>query len=141
MPHLSEYVVHHWPYVLLLLATLVALAISEFRHATAEHGAISPTQAVMLLNSGAIAVDLRSREDYDAGHIANARHLPGATIAGAAATGLAKFKEKPLIAYCETGSTGGSAARELGRLGFTKAYNLRGGIAAWRQENLPLTRS
>ena len=52
-----------------------------------------------------------------------------------------KWKEKPVITYCETGMTGGAAARQLGRLGFKQAFNLRGGLAAWRQENLPLTRS
>lgn len=140
MPHLSEYVVNHWPYALLLAAMLVVLAVSEFRHMTLEHGAISPSQAVRLLNAGAIAIDLRSREEYAAGHIANARHVPGIDIVAGAAT-LAKWKEKPLIAYCATGMTAGSATRELGRLGFKQAYNLRGGIAAWRQENLPLTRS
>lgn len=140
MPHLSEYVVHHWPYVLALVAMLGVLAVSEFRHATREHAAVSPGEAVRLLNGGAIAIDLRSSEDYKAGHIANARHVPGATIADGAAS-LAKWKDKPIIAYCESGMTAGAAARQLGRLGFTKAFNLRGGLAAWRQENLPLTRS
>jgi rhodanese-related sulfurtransferase len=140
MPHLSDYVVNHWPYVLLLAVTLVMLAVYEFRHATREHGAISTAQAVQLLNGGALAIDLRSREDYAAGHIASARHVPGSAIAEGA-SGLMKWKDKPLIAYCENGNLGGSAVRELGRLGFTQAYNLRGGIAAWRQDNLPLTRN
>lgn len=140
MQHLSEYIVHHWPYVLMLAATLVALAVSEFRHATREHAAISPGEAVLLLNGGAIALDLRSREEYGAGHIAQARHIPGTVIADGAEP-LLKWKDKPLITYCENGMTGGAAARELGRLGFKQAFNLRGGLAAWRQENLPLTRS
>jgi rhodanese-related sulfurtransferase len=33
-----------------------------------------------------------------------------------------------------------SAVRQLAAQGFTKAFNLRGGLAAWRTENLPLTR-
>jgi rhodanese-related sulfurtransferase len=43
-----------------------------------------------------------------------------------------------MIAYCDTGMTAGSAARQLTRLGFKQAYNLRGGLAGWRQENLPV---
>jgi rhodanese-related sulfurtransferase len=140
MPHLSEYVVHHWPYVALLVAMLVVLAVSEFRHATRAHGAISPGEAVRLLNAGALALDLRTPDEYKAGHIANARHVPGTAIADGAEN-LMKWKEKPVITYCETGMTGGAAARQLGRLGFKQAFNLRGGLAAWRQENLPLTRS
>ena len=42
--------------------------------------------------------------------------------------------------YDDTGSLGASAVRQLNEQGFTKAFNLRGGLAAWRTENLPLTR-
>lgn len=139
MPHLSEYVVHHWPYVAALAAMLVWLAISEFRHATRMHRAVSPADAIALLNAGALVLDLRSTEEYAAGHIANARHVPGAIIADGAA-GLAKWKDKPVLAYCENGMTSGAAARQLGRLGFTQAVNLRGGLSAWRQESLPLVK-
>jgi rhodanese-related sulfurtransferase len=34
-----------------------------------------------------------------------------------------------------------AAVRQLAAQGFTKAFNLRGGIAAWRAENLPLVRT
>jgi len=140
MPHLSEYAVNHWPYVAALVAMLIVLAVSEFRHATRSHAAISPGEAVRLLNGGALALDLRTPDEYKAGHIANARQIPGTAIADGAEN-LMKLKEKTVITYCETGMTGGAAARQLGRLGFKQAYNLRGGLAAWRQENLPLTRS
>jgi len=42
--------------------------------------------------------------------------------------------------YDDTGSLSASAVRQLVAQGFTKAFNLRGGLAAWRTENLPLTR-
>ena len=51
-----------------------------------------------------------------------------------------KYKEKPVVVYYdESGSLGASAARQLAAQGFTKAVNLRGGLAAWRTENLPLS--
>ena len=53
---------------------------------------------------------------------------------------LKKYKEKPVVVYDESGSLGTSAARQLARQGFTKAVNLRGGLAAWRTENLPLSK-
>jgi rhodanese-related sulfurtransferase len=37
--------------------------------------------------------------------------------------------------------TSGSAVRTLRANGFTKVVNLRGGLGAWQQENLPLVRS
>ena len=47
---------------------------------------------------------------------------------------LKKHKEKPVVVYDDTGSLGASAARQLTAQGFTKAFNLRGGLAAWRAE-------
>ena len=41
-------------------------------------------QAVRLMNQGALVIDLRGKESYDAGHIGDARNVPGggARIAG-----------------------------------------------------------
>jgi len=54
---------------------------------------------------------------------------------------LKKHKEKTVVVYDDSGSLGASAARQLTAQGFTRAFNLRGGIAAWRAENLPLSKS
>jgi rhodanese-related sulfurtransferase len=51
---------------------------------------------------------------------------------------LKKFKEKNVVVYCESGSTGAAAARVLIRQGFKQVFNLKGGVAGWRTENLPL---
>lgn len=118
---------------------LVLVAAYEFRARTAVFGSIGPGEAVRLMNSGALLIDVRGREAYEAGHIAGARHVPGETIADGAQA-LERFKDKPIVAYCERGMTAGAATRHLGRLGFKHTYNLRGGLAAWRQENLPVVR-
>ena len=54
---------------------------------------------------------------------------------------LRKHREKNVVVYCNTGTVGASAARSLVGQGFTKVFNLRGGIAAWRAENLPVSRA
>ena len=45
-----------------------------------------------------------------------------------------------MVVYCERGPTAATAVRELTRQGFTQVVNLRGGLAAWRAEQLPLAR-
>ena len=118
---------------------LALVLVHEFRARTAAFGSISPAEAVRLVNAGAVIVDIRTREDFEAGHIAGAKHVPGAAIADGAKP-LERFKDKAVIAYCDSGMTAGAAARQLGRLGFAKAYNLRGGLAAWRHDNLPVVK-
>jgi rhodanese-related sulfurtransferase len=137
MQQFLEYVSNHYALVGAAVVVAVLVAVHEFRARTAAFASVTPGEAVRLVNAGALVVDIRTREAFDAGHIAGARNVPGAAIADGAQA-LERFKDKAIIAYCDTGVTGGSAARHLARLGFAKAYNLRGGLAAWRQENLPV---
>ena len=52
-----------------------------------------------------------------------------------------KYKDKPVVVYCENGFASATAARALNALGFTKVVTLRGGLQSWRQENLPLVKA
>jgi rhodanese-related sulfurtransferase len=140
MQRFLEYVAHH-PYLFsLAVAMAVLVAIYEFRARTLSAGAISPGEAVRMMNDGAVLVDVRAKDKFAEGHISGARSVPGDVIADGAKP-LERYKDKPVIAYCDTGLTAGAATRQLGRLGFTKVFNLRGGLAAWQQDNLPVTKS
>jgi rhodanese-related sulfurtransferase len=125
---------------LLAAATVVVLAlviVFEIRARTESFAAVSPQDAIRLMNRGAVVIDLRSAEQYAAGHLAGARRLDGEQVLKAGEM-LKKYKQRPLIVYDESGSLGGSAARRLQAQGFTQVFNLRGGLAAWRSDNLPL---
>jgi rhodanese-related sulfurtransferase len=139
MNRFFEYVVHH-PFLVSAAAILAVLGVViEFRHRARGSSAIGPADAVRLANSGALLVDVRNSQEYEAGHIIEARSLPAAELAAKADT-LKKFKEKPVIVYCENGTASGAAARTLRTAGFNKVVTLRGGLNSWRQENLPLVK-
>ena len=89
------------------------------------------------MNAGAALVDVRSTNQFKDGHISGARNVPGDQIASGVAA-LDKLKEKTVIVCCDSGVTSGAAARKLTQLGFKQVYNLRGGLSAWRQDNLPV---
>jgi rhodanese-related sulfurtransferase len=139
MQQLFQYAANNFWLVAAAALMMLLVAAYEFRARTAASGSIGPGEAVRLMNSGAVLVDVRGREAYEAGHISGARHVPGENIADGAQS-LERFKDKPIIVYCERGTTAGAATRHLGRLGFRHTYNLRGGLAAWRQENMPVVR-
>jgi rhodanese-related sulfurtransferase len=101
---------------------------------------VGPLDAVRLMNQGALVLDVRSRDQYDAGHVIDARNVPSADLAQSVET-LKKYRDKPVLTCCETGLTAGSAARTLREQGFSKVASLRGGLQAWRAESLPLVRS
>jgi len=127
---------NHW-LVVATVVVLVLVIVFELRARAQSLSAISPHDAIRLMNRGALVIDLRPAEQYAAGHLAGARRMDGEQILKAAET-LKKFLQKPLIVYDESGSLGTSAARQLKTQGFTQAFNLRGGVAAWRSDNLPL---
>lgn len=117
----------------------ILVIVYEMRVQSEGKASVSPQDMVRLMNQGALLIDLRPLEQYSAGHVGGARQMSGEQILQAADT-LKKYKEKAVVVYDDTGSLSASAVRQLAAQGFTKAFNLRGGLAAWRTENLPLTR-
>jgi rhodanese-related sulfurtransferase len=95
---------------------------------------------VRLLNQGALLLDVRSKAEFDVGHVLDAKHVPQDELAQSAET-LKKYRDKVVVACCESGMRSGAAARVLRAQGFTKVVNLQGGLQAWRAENLPLVRA
>ncbi len=139
MERLLEYAGNHpWLLAAAVVAALIAI-VFELRARQQDFAAISPQEAIRLMNQGALVLDLRKPDEYAAGHLNGARRMDSAEILKAGET-LKKHKDKPLLVYCETGSLGASAARILAGQGFTKAVNLRGGLVGWRAENLPLSK-
>jgi len=92
-----------------------------------------------MMNQGATVLDLRAQQAYDAGHINGARHFEAAQILEAGDS-LKRYRERPLILYCDRGTVAAAAVRTLTRQGFKKVFTLRGGLDAWRAEKLPLAR-
>lgn len=139
MDHLLEYSSHHPWLVALLVASGVAVAFYELRARFDNAGALAPQEVVRLMNQGAALLDVRPEQAYSQGHISGARRFD-ATQIDKAADSLKRYKERPVIVYAEAPGSAAAAVRALARQGFTKVFNLRGGLAAWRAEKLPLAR-
>jgi rhodanese-related sulfurtransferase len=129
---------HPWLAAFVVVTALAVLAY-EFYLRSQNVAGIAPQEAIRLMNQGATVFDLRPQEAYAEGHIRGARRLDTAQVLSAAET-LKRYKEKPLILYSDRSSISAAAVRTLARNGFSKVFNLRGGVAAWRAENLPLAR-
>jgi len=140
MQRLFEFIGHHPFLAAGAVLAAIAVAYSEIRERIQAFAGLSTAQTVRLMNQGALVIDLRGKEAYDAGHIGDARHVPVADLESQAES-LKKWREKNVITYCDSGPSGASGARALTKLGFTKAFNLQGGLNAWIKENLPLVKT
>jgi rhodanese-related sulfurtransferase len=140
MERFLEFVSHH-PVLATATGVLIAIiVVYEMRARSESLASISPQELIRLVNQGALVLDLRSPEQYQAGHVAGARQMSGEQILKASES-LKKHKEKHVVVYDDSGSVGAAAVRQLAAQGFTKVFALRGGLAAWRADNLPLSRA
>jgi rhodanese-related sulfurtransferase len=139
MDRVLAYAGQHYWLATFAVVTGLAVLLYELYLRAQNVGAIAPQEAIRLMNQGATVIDLRPSDAYAAGHINGARNFDTSQILHGAET-LKRYKEKPLIVFSDSSSIAAAAVRTLTSQGFTKVFNLRGGVAAWRAENLPLAR-
>lgn len=137
MDQLAEFAGNHVLMVLALIGSFGLVATYELRLRAAGVTQVSPSDAVKLINKSAVIVDVRSADAFASGHIANARNIPLAELENDPDK-IKKNKSKIVLAVCDTGLDSGRAANALRKAGFENAFSVRGGIKAWRSENLPL---
>jgi rhodanese-related sulfurtransferase len=140
MQRFLEYASQHPFLVGGTVALFIAALAYEISRARSGGQSVGPMDAVRLLNQGALLLDVRSKAEFDSGHVLDAKHVPQDELAQSAET-LKKYRDKVVVACCESGMRSGAATRVLRAQGFTKAVNLQGGLQAWRAENLPLVRT
>ena len=124
----------------LVLAALVSGGLLVWPQFSRRGGGVTPAEAVRLINrEKGVLIDVREPAEYAAGHVAGARNIPLASLDGA--KGLPTNKALPLIVVCATGARAGRAVGVLKKQGYENAQALAGGLAGWREANLPVEKS
>lgn len=94
---------------------------------------VSAEEAYALINEDSefIILDVRTKEEYDSGHIPGAKLIPVQILPMKLAE-LDKYKEKPVLVYCASGGRSPRAVDTLVNNSFKKIYHLSRGISSWR---------
>ena len=87
-------------------------------------------EAIRLRDAGSVVVDVRESFEWDAGHVAGARHIPLGQLADRMASDLPD-KAAPLLLYCHSGARSGRAAQYLVANGYENVANLKALIDGW----------
>ena len=90
----------------------------------------------MMASQEVVVVDVRTREEYDGGHIPGAVLLPVGTIDETAAAEVIPDKDSTVLVYCRSGNRSKTASSKLAELGYTNIYEF-GGINTWPYETEP----
>lgn len=132
-----EFIQQNWYWAALAAVSGTLLVVTSVRGSRG----ISPAQATQLINrNDAAVIDVRDASEYAAGHLLNAQHIPLGELDKRLGE-LDKLKDKPVILNCQTGGRSASACDILRKAGFTQVHNLEGGIAAWEQAGMPVSRN
>src|SRR4051794_10157093 len=93
---------------------------------------VDVTEAEQLVSQGAVLLDVREDDEWQAGHAPGARHVPLNTLP----------ERQPedgerLVVICRSGSRSAHATAALMRWGY-EAWNVAGGMQSWAAAGLPV---
>src|SRR3954454_7055380 len=93
---------------------------------------VDPAEVREHLGNGVVLVDVRESEEWDAGHIPGAKHVPRgyleSRIEGAVAD-----RDQRVVIYCASGQRSALAAHTLReQLGYDNVASMNGGITLWK---------
>lgn len=94
---------------------------------------VSAEEAYKLINDNKelIILDVRTKEEYNQGHIPGAKLVP-VQVLPRQLDELDKYKDKPILVYCASGGRSPRAVDILVSSKFTNLYHLSRGISSWR---------
>ena len=140
MERFPEFVANHLFLFSLLAAILMLLIWNLFGDVLSGIKMLLPAEVTRLINSeDARVIDIRPQADFEKGHILDAINISADQL-GSQLDKLKQYKEQGIILCCTSGVTATKEARKLMNEGFDKVYCLKGGIQAWQNANLPLTK-
>ncbi|MCP4994241.1 MAG: rhodanese-like domain-containing protein [Gammaproteobacteria bacterium] len=138
MDQLIEFATNH----LILVAAFIAVSalLAQNLIAGGDKSSITPAKATEMINrEDAVIVDVRPMNDFSLGHVINSINIPIGSL-GNQLKQLEKHKDKPVIIACRSGAQSAAGCKQLRKAGFEKVYNLKGGIMAWQNDNLPVSK-
>jgi len=135
-----EFSTSHPVLVLSFFAISGLILFTEFRNISQKFSTVGPSAAIAVINQeDAVLLDVREMNEVKTGMLDKAIHIPMSALKKRLPE-LDKFREKSILVYCRSGSRSGSVCRTLSSRGFEKVYNLAGGIMAWEDAHLPVSR-
>jgi rhodanese-related sulfurtransferase len=107
--------------------------------AAASVGVMAPADLAGRLGTAdePIILDVRSPEEYSAGHIPGAINVPYDQIA-AHLDSLETFRDREIVVYCRSGRRAGVAEAALAEDGFQQLLDLEGHMQSWQAAQYPV---
>ncbi len=140
LAQILEFSANHPFMVIAFISLLVLVFFNELKVASQKFASLTPAGAVQLMNNeDVVLLDVREPAETAGGKISKAVQIPFSGLSKRISE-IEKHKDKTLLVYCKTGARSGQACKELSKNGFEKVFSLNGGIAAWQDAHLPISK-
>lgn len=130
-------------FVLFPLALLVSLAGcgQPSSSSSADEGAVKymdSKTSYTELQKGAVALDIRTPQEYTGGHLAEALHIDW--YGSEFASKVEKLdRDQTYVVYCATSNRSRKAVERMAQMGFQNLILMTDGFQGWRSKGLPVT--
>ncbi len=140
MNQFFEFVINHWILWSLFVVAIIVILYEELRGRIQGVARVQPAELVKLINrEEATVIDVRDSNAFLKGHIIGAINIPHTQMDNSLEK-LKKYQDKTIVLVCASGQTSPQEGAKLKAKGFEKVYFLSGGMAAWTQAQMPLTK-
>ena len=93
---------------------------------------VDPSDVRPLINNGVAIVDVRETEEWEAGHLPGATHVPRGYLESRI-EGAVPDRSQRVVLYCASGNRSALAAKTLrDELGYERVESMTGGITLWK---------
>src|SRR6059058_5740523 len=94
---------------------------------------VDPAEVREHLGNGVVLVDVRESEEWDAGHIPGAKHIPRGYLESRVEGAIGSDRSQKVVIYCASGQRSALAANTLKELlGYENVASMNGGITLWK---------
>lgn len=124
-------ILQKYGFILFIIIAFILIIILSLNTKENAYHKINAEEAKNLIKQKAIIIDVRTKEEYESGHIENAINIPYDNINNKT---INNSKDTNIIVYCKSGNRSKIAANTLIKLGYKNIYDL-GSINNWN-ENL-----
>lgn len=98
---------------------------------------VSVSEAIDRKNKGAVLIDVREENEFEAAHAAGAKHM-GRGVIERDIVQTFPDKDTELILYCGGGFRSALATDNLQKMGYTNVWSMAGGWHAWEESGSPI---
>jgi rhodanese-related sulfurtransferase len=116
-----------------LLSAIFLISCGNTNSQIIENVGASQFQSLIKKEEG-IIIDVRTTQEFSSGHIKDATNIDFYADDFMDKLKIVR-KDVPIYVYCRSGGRSSASASKMEELGFTKIYNLAGGIGAWDSKN------